>query len=58
MKQGHFNIHRIGMQKFGIDGYTNENSKNVHEYLYNPISLNSSSVMYHPFAGITTEGKK
>ncbi|HAV5546816.1 TPA: poly-beta-1,6-N-acetyl-D-glucosamine N-deacetylase PgaB [Acinetobacter baumannii] len=58
VKQGLFNIQRIGIQKFGIDGYTNENSKNVYEYLYNPISLNSSSVMYQPFAGLATEGKK
>ncbi|MEY2339307.1 hypothetical protein AB0879_013665, partial [Acinetobacter baumannii] len=56
--QGLFNIQRIGIQKFGVDGYTNENSKNVHEYLYNPISLNSSSIMYQPFAGLATEGKK
>ncbi|EPH2409902.1 hypothetical protein OEE54_002976, partial [Acinetobacter baumannii] len=27
-------------------------------YLYNPISLNSSSVMYQPFAGLASEGKK
>ena len=27
VKQGLFNIQRIGIQKFGIDGYTNENSK-------------------------------
>ncbi|KQD37154.1 hypothetical protein APD11_07395 [Acinetobacter baumannii] len=58
VKQGLFNIQRIGIQKFGVDGYTNENSKNVHEYLYNPISLNSSSIMYQPFAGLATEGKK
>ena len=57
VKQGLFNIQRIGIQKFGVDGYTNENSINVYEYLYNSISLNSSSVMYQPFAGLATEGK-
>jgi len=58
VKQGLFDIQRIGIQKFGVEGYSFENSKNVHEYLYNPMSLNSSSVMYQPFAGLATEGKK
>ncbi|MDO7435979.1 poly-beta-1,6-N-acetyl-D-glucosamine N-deacetylase PgaB [Acinetobacter nosocomialis] len=58
VKQSLFDIQRTGIQKFGVEGYTFENSKNVHEYLYNPMSLNSSSVMYQPFAGLATEGKK
>ena len=58
VKQGLFEIQRIGIQKFGVDGYNTKNSKSVHEYLYNPMSLNSSSVMYQPFAGLANEGKK
>ena len=58
VKQGLFDIQRIGIQKFGVDGYSPKNSKSVHEYLYNPMSLNSSSVMYQPFAGLANEGKK
>jgi len=58
VKHGMFDIQRIGIQKFGVDGYNTENAKNVHKYLYNPLSLNSSSVMFQPFAGLATEGKK
>ncbi len=57
VQQGLFSIQRIGIQKFGIDGYDFEKSKDVHQYLYNPISLNASPVMYQPFAGLV-EGKK
>ncbi len=57
VRQGLFSIQRIGIQKFGIDGYDFEKSKDVHQYLYNPLSLNASPVMYQPFAGLV-EGKK
>ncbi|WP_284085779.1 poly-beta-1,6-N-acetyl-D-glucosamine N-deacetylase PgaB [Acinetobacter pittii] len=57
VQQGLFSIQRVGIQKFGIDGYDFEKSKDVHQYLYNPLSLNASPVMYQPFAGLV-EGKK
>ena len=57
VRQGLFSIQRIGIQKFGIDGYDFAKSKDVHQYLYNPISLNASPVMYQPFAELV-EGKK
>ncbi|MDX8273945.1 poly-beta-1,6-N-acetyl-D-glucosamine N-deacetylase PgaB [Acinetobacter pittii] len=57
VQQGLFYIQRVGIQKFGIDGYDFEKSKDVHQYLYNPLSLNASPVMYQPFAGLV-EGKK
>ncbi|MGE8551011.1 MAG: poly-beta-1,6-N-acetyl-D-glucosamine N-deacetylase PgaB, partial [Acinetobacter calcoaceticus] len=57
VQQGLFSIQRTGIQKFGIDGYSFEKSKDVHQYLYNPLSLNYSPVMYQPFAGLV-EGKK
>lgn len=56
VQQGLFSIQRVGIQKFGIDGYDFEKSKDVHQYLYNPLSLNASPVMYQPFAGLV-EGK-
>lgn len=58
VQQALFSIQRIGIQKFGIDGYSFEKSGDVHQYLYNPVSLNSSPVMYQPFAGLAVEGKK
>ncbi|UGQ27536.1 poly-beta-1,6-N-acetyl-D-glucosamine N-deacetylase PgaB [Acinetobacter calcoaceticus] len=57
VQQALFSIQRTGIQKFGIDGYSFEKSKDVHQYLYNPLSLNYSPVMYQPFAGLV-EGKK
>ncbi|QRQ12781.1 poly-beta-1,6-N-acetyl-D-glucosamine N-deacetylase PgaB [Acinetobacter pittii] len=57
VQQGLFYIQRVGIQKFGIDGYDFKKSKDVHKYLYNPLSLNASPVMYQPFAGLV-EGKK
>ncbi|MHC6185774.1 poly-beta-1,6-N-acetyl-D-glucosamine N-deacetylase PgaB [Acinetobacter sp. X9] len=57
VQQGLFSIQRVGIQKFGIDGYDFEKSKDVHQYLYNPLSLNASPVMYQSFAGLV-EGKK
>jgi len=58
VQQALFSIQRAGIQKFGIDGYSFEKSGDVHQYLYNPVSLNSSPVMYQPFAGLAVEGKK
>ena len=58
VQQALFSIQRTGIQKFGIDGYSFEKSGDVHQYLYNPVSLNSSPVMYQPFAGLVVEGKK
>ena len=58
VQQALFSIQRTGIQKFGIDGYSFEKSGDVHQYLYNPVSLNSSPVMYQPFAGLAVEGKK
>lgn len=58
VQQALFSIQRAGIQKFGIDGYSFEKSGDVHQYLYNPVSLNSSPVMYQPFVGLAVEGKK
>ena len=58
VQQDLFAIQRIGIQKFGVDGYEFANAEKVQGYLYNPLSGNSSPTMYRPFTGSTVQGQK
>ena len=52
-------LQRAGIQKLAISNYGFENAQQVHQYLYTPLSLNSSALLYRdPFQIDSQQGVK
>ena len=52
-------LQRAGIQKLAISNYGFENAQHVHQYLYTPLSLNSSALLYRdPFQIDSQQGVK
>jgi poly-beta-1,6-N-acetyl-D-glucosamine N-deacetylase len=52
-------LQSMGVQKLGISEYSLINAKNIHKYLYQPLSLNPNPLLYRdPFQIELKQGAK
>lgn len=59
LQQDLMRLQSVGIQKLGISEYSLINAKNIHKYLYKPLSLNPSPLLYRdPFQIELKQGAK